>query len=187
MQSLPSTGLLRDTRIMGTPSALAPLGRASFTRGRGRIRPGSQSGEEAEKQTRRSHSPASRRSDVSDAASQGLCWNCGREGHGYRSCPYAWTKRFCFRYGKKRSGLHTCTHCPERISLRVGSRNPTQMFIPRVRDPRVQAAPVTEVRDREGRNPEPVRPAAPGQASQPVMIIMSGAVVHLGIPPYLPP
>ena len=172
---------------MRTPSALAPLAQASSSRGRGRIRLGSQSGEEVDGQTRRSRSPASRRSEVSDAASRGMCWNCGREGHGYRSCSYAWTKRFCFRCGNKGVDVHTCRHCPERISLRVGIRDSTRAFIPRVRDPRIQAAPVADERAPEGINPEPSRPTAPGQASQPVMIIMSGAVVHLGTLPYLPP
>ena len=175
MPTLPSTGSL----LKGTSSALAP--------GRGRIRPGSQSEEEVDRQTRRSRSPATRRSEVSNAASRGGCWNCGKEGHGYRSCPYAWTKRFCFRCGNKGVDVHTCTHCPERISLRVGRQDSNRAVVPRIRDPRVQAAPVAEVRELERIDLEPSRTAVPGQASQPVMIIMSGAVVHLGTSSHLPP
>ncbi|KYN50174.1 Gag-Pol polyprotein [Cyphomyrmex costatus] len=52
---------------------------------------------------------------IGDVASPdaGACWNCGRTGHRYSTCPRA-RREFCFGCGRPGVTLRTCTRCQGR-------------------------------------------------------------------------
>ncbi|KYN50274.1 hypothetical protein ALC62_08703 [Cyphomyrmex costatus] len=60
----------------------------------------------------RERSQDSRRGGVASPDAE-ACWNCGRTGHRYSTCPRA-RREFCFGCGRPGVTLRTCTRCQGR-------------------------------------------------------------------------